>query len=124
MRKNDLINLLSGIQGNPEVMLWNGLVGDVVPIKKEVANVSLMKEKLDKYINGYRYELKIDTNNVNAELDQDELNRIKRQYNKIKYEYLENIGLDYTRYKKKNIVVLQAEEKGETYFDRLGSVKY
>ena len=34
MRKNDLIELLQSIQGNPEIMFWNDLVGDVVPLAK------------------------------------------------------------------------------------------
>lgn len=28
MRKNDLIAKLQNIKGNPEVVLWNGFVGD------------------------------------------------------------------------------------------------
>lgn len=34
MRKNDLIKLLQNIEGNPEIMLWNGFVSDFVPIGK------------------------------------------------------------------------------------------
>ena len=32
MRKNQLIALLQEIKGNPEVMVWNGLVDDYMPI--------------------------------------------------------------------------------------------
>lgn len=32
MRKNQLIELLQEIKGNPEVMVWNGLVDDYMPI--------------------------------------------------------------------------------------------
>ena len=32
MRKNQLIELLQGIKGNPEVMVWNGLVDDYMPL--------------------------------------------------------------------------------------------
>jgi len=33
MRKNDLIKLPNQIEGNPEVVLWNGYVGDYTNIK-------------------------------------------------------------------------------------------
>ena len=32
MRKNQLIELLQEIKGNPEVMVWNGLVDDYMPL--------------------------------------------------------------------------------------------
>ena len=34
MRKNDLIKMLKEIKGNPEVVLWNGMVGDWMPVGK------------------------------------------------------------------------------------------
>lgn len=36
MRKNDLIKMLESIKGNPEIMFWNGIVGDVVPISSKM----------------------------------------------------------------------------------------
>ena len=33
MKKNDLIELLNGIKGNPDIVLWNGMVGDYMHIK-------------------------------------------------------------------------------------------
>lgn len=36
MRKNDLIELLNGIEGNPELGIWNGLVCDVVGVRAPV----------------------------------------------------------------------------------------
>lgn len=32
MRKNQLIELLQQLKGNPEIVVWNGLVGDIMPI--------------------------------------------------------------------------------------------
>ena len=32
VRKNQLIDLLQSIKGNPEVMVWNGLVDDYMPL--------------------------------------------------------------------------------------------
>jgi hypothetical protein len=45
MRKNDLIKLLQEIDGNPEVSLWNGFVGDWMPISKEIEVIELVKNE-------------------------------------------------------------------------------
>lgn len=47
MRKNDLIELLQSIKGNPEIMFWNGLVGDVVPLTKNIFPIELHKNSLE-----------------------------------------------------------------------------
>ena len=49
MRKNDLIKILEGIKGNPEIVLWNGFVEDVQQIGKELAPVELHKLTFEGY---------------------------------------------------------------------------
>ncbi len=34
MRKSEIMALLDNIDGDPEIMLWNGLVNDYMPIKE------------------------------------------------------------------------------------------
>ena len=46
MRKNQLIELLQGIKGNPEVMVWNGLVDDYMPLGSVDTN-TLYKQSVD-----------------------------------------------------------------------------
>lgn len=46
MRKNQLIELLQGIKGNPEVMVWNGIVDDYMPIGSVDTN-TLYKQSID-----------------------------------------------------------------------------
>ena len=46
MRKNQLIKLLQGIKGNPEVMVWNGLVDDYMPLGSVDTN-TLYKQSVD-----------------------------------------------------------------------------
>ena len=46
MRKNQLIELLQGIKGNPEVMVWNGLVDDYMPLGSVDTN-TLYKQSID-----------------------------------------------------------------------------
>ena len=47
MKKNDLIKLLNTIEGNPDVVLWNGFVGDYQDISKELVKDDLLKISLD-----------------------------------------------------------------------------
>lgn len=47
MRKNDLIKMLESIKGNPEIMLWSHLVGDVIPISSKMEEVDLYKDSLE-----------------------------------------------------------------------------
>ena len=46
MRKNQLIELLQGIKGNPEVMVLNGLVDDYMPLGSVDTN-TLYKQSID-----------------------------------------------------------------------------
>ena len=46
MRKNQLIELLQEIKGNPEVMVWNGLVDDYMPLGSVDTN-TLYKQSIE-----------------------------------------------------------------------------
>ena len=46
MRKNQLIEMLQNIKGNPEIHMWNGFVEDYQPINKELVEVDLHKYKV------------------------------------------------------------------------------
>ncbi|UNY40408.1 hypothetical protein KLEP7_gp71 [Pseudaeromonas phage vB_PpeM_ KLEP7] len=46
MRKNQLIKLLQEIKGNPEVMVWNGLVDDYMPLGSVDTNI-LYKQSIE-----------------------------------------------------------------------------
>lgn len=44
MRKNDLIKMLQEIEGNPQIVIWNGYVDDYMNIDKEMFSITLVKE--------------------------------------------------------------------------------
>jgi len=50
MCKNDLIKLLQTIEGNTDIVLWNGFVGDYQDISKELVKGELVKISLDWYL--------------------------------------------------------------------------
>ncbi|MCV8616506.1 hypothetical protein ODU52_09670 [Escherichia coli] len=44
MKKNDLIKMLQEIDGNPEIVIWNGYVDDYMNIEKGLTKITLVKE--------------------------------------------------------------------------------
>lgn len=56
MRKNDLIKMLQDIEGNPEIVIWNGYVDDYMNIKKQTFKITLVKETEDFIFNGLKGE--------------------------------------------------------------------
>ena len=120
MRKNDLIKHLQELKGNPEIMLWNGFVGDFVPIGTvgESDLVKLSKESWMRYV-------KAEANRYGDELEsKEELNKI---YNSIGYEsnrYVSEADIKTGLYKRKKIVYIEAKVTGKTACDRLGNIHY
>ena len=63
MRKNDLIKLLQTIEGNPEIVLWNGFVGDYQNISPKLVEGDLVKKTLEYYLEHNRMVRCIKENN-------------------------------------------------------------
>ena len=137
MRKNELIKMLESIKGNPEIMLWSSLVGDVVPISSKMEEVELYKDSLEykqrTYENEYILSLK------NGELKDlpdetefhEKLKSLRQEaeaaYKKEKYEYRLYVNEKIVKsgtLKKKKVVVIQPRIVGKSSWDRFGEIKY
>lgn len=137
MRKNDLIKMLESIKGNPEIMLWSHLVGDVIPISSKMEEVELYKDSLEYkqkvYENEYILSLK------NGELTDlpdetefhEKLKSLRQEaeaaYKKEKYEYrlyMNEKLIKSGTLKKKKVVVMQPRIVGKSSWDRFGEIKY
>lgn len=120
MRKNDLIKMLNEIEGNPEVVFWNDLVGDWMHIDKpKVFKFNRMKRSFK--INSINIQRKFRYNL--PELTEEEIKNVKcdefsigegNRWNILKDENFEN----------KNRIVLQGKLRGISSFDRLGKIEY
>lgn len=110
MHKNELINLLETIEGNPEIMFWNGFVCDVIPIDKRITKGTLYREKAD------LLDQVLTQSGCSAE-------RIKERVKSRKWEYHPSSEL-VEHCEKKNVYILQPKIAGKKYFDRTGSVEY
>ena len=124
MRKNDLIKLLQDIKGNPEIMLWNGYVEDVVPINKSIQESSMFKMTFEGYKDRVNIERKVRDNL--PEYSDEEVKKMYNQYKigawKFYAYYAPEKGDDW--YKEKRILVISPKITGKQAFDRLGNINY
>jgi hypothetical protein len=126
MRKQALIEMLSKIEGNPEIKLWNGYVQDWVDIDSEFVPVRLIKETLDYHLEMCRLEKCRDAGDYTLELSAEYLQKIK-QNSKLSWELNEYVNSDdikSKKYKAKKVYIIQAKKKGVNTFDRAGSIQY
>lgn len=127
MRKDKLIKLLQEIKGNPDILLWNGYVGDWADIDPEFVTTYLTKQTKEDYLLRCRHEKVVDSGDASAQLNDEELSSIDTHYRQIGYSYNQYITDEDVKagyYKKKNVVIINAKLRGETTFDRFGNIGY
>jgi len=116
MRKNQLIEMLQAIKGNPEVVLWNGLVEDwhhaappeVLPLfKRTAAEV--------------RSRIEFEAQRDKREISED---RIQAVIKSQEWEFASDYMGDESEYRTKKVVVLAGKLRGKEMHDRLGAVSY
>lgn len=127
MRKDQLIKLLQEIKGNPEVVLWNGYVGDYMHIDNLVKS-DLVKIDKKYWIESVRLEECIDRGDFTYQLPEHEVKElIRRHENEIQWEfnqYVTEEDIDRNRYKHKRVVFIQAKKRGVKTFDSVGIIEY
>ena len=131
MRKNELIQLLQQINGNPEIYIWNGLVDDFMPLKKIYPD-KLYKECIQFIYKRLVYDWKF-SNNTFETPSQNICDSLMKEAIKVskstKYETA-NQFLEAEQYREwygnrsKNIIALYASNTGKTYEDRMGQITY
>ena len=126
MRKNDLIKMLQEIKGNPEVVLWNGMVGDWMPVGK-LSESYLTKITKQYWLQTVCNEEKIDKKDWDFVIPQAELSLLEKQYRKFQWEsneFVTSEDIASKRYKMKKVIYIDAKTRGVKTFDRFGSIKY
>lgn len=124
MRKNQLIEILKNIKGNPEIMIWNGLVEDLQPIGKEVVECKLYKLSFEGYKERVNLQ-RVYRENLPELLD-DELKALYKKHKIGQYEAFNYYAPDDNdkAYNKKTVFVLEPKVTGKTHIDRLGTITY
>ena len=126
MRKNDLIKQLQQLKGNPEVMLWNGIVGDYMPIG-ELVESNLVKQTKEHYFEMCRLEDCRDAKDWTLQLSDHKKQRLSKYYDSFTYEddpYVTAEDIKLKTYKQKRIIAIDAKKTGKKYLDRCGSIDY
>ena len=128
MRKSKIIEMLEAVKGNPEIKLWNGMVGDWMDISPELVPFDLVKMTKAYYIESCRLERCRDEKNWDYKHTPEELAELEKLYPKVnKWEnnpYVTQKRIDDKSYDVKTVLILQAKVKGETSWDRLGDISY
>lgn len=127
MRKEQLIQLLQDLPGNPEVVLWNGYVGDFMNISGVVES-DLVKINKRHFLEMCRLEKCRDHKDWNEQLTTAEtehsLECYKRNYEWEVNEFITADDIKEKRYNRKRVVYINAATRGKTMHDRLGPVSY
>ncbi len=129
MRKNQLIEQLQKIKGNPEIKMWNGLVEDWMNI--EIVECELVKQCAEHIRWGIEAEWKKQNRSeeipadVQQYLDQIIKEQIREEEWDFPNQYLDKEGEKrwYGKNRKK-VVMIDAKRRNKTCADRLGEISY
>jgi hypothetical protein len=128
MRKNDLAEKLQAIEGNPEIKLWNGYVGDVADVG-DIGFTTLSKYTLK----GYKYycllEEKVSKLDFGYKFSEEEEKEIENSYKEVCKDweygsYVREEDVQAENKKLKDVLVIQAKNMGKTTWDRAGYISY
>ena len=125
MRKNQLIEYLQSIPGNPEVLLWNSYVQDWHSIKPCVTKLTKLTKEY--FMESCRLERCVDKQDFTYQLTEHEKKYFSQSYERQLYEhneFVEKADLERKRYKQKQVVMIQGKARGIKTYDRLGDISY
>lgn len=128
MKKSKLIELLNRLEGDPEIKLWNGMVGDWMDIAPKLVPSDLVKQTRAHWLEMCRLQECRDRQDWDYQLPAEEVAQLKKDYNQVNtwelnpYVTLEDVKEG--RYSVKTIYLLNAKTKGVKAFDRLGDIDY
>jgi hypothetical protein len=128
MKKSKLIELLNSIPGNPEIYLWNGMVGDWVDISPTVAPTDLVRMTKEYWLESCQLQDRIERKDWEYVMPDEELARLSKNYASVcKWEinpYVTLKDIEAKRYQFKIVRIIDSKCKGENSFDRLGNISY
>lgn len=110
MRKNDVIKMLQSIKGNPQILLYNGFVGDWQHIHLVESEVSKLRKDVLAPVLKFQYNM------TDEEID--------KRYKKEQWEY-DEYGFDVPEQRvTKRVIFIDAKPRGKKSFDRAGTIRY
>ena len=125
MKKDKLIELLQSIKGNPEIVIWNGFVGDYQPINNKITETFLYKETKHyqlEMINNERLKDNLEPITINDVKDESDY-ELRNIFQEINYLRSRNKKIK-DCYNKKRVAILETKTRNKTMYDRTGKIKY
>jgi hypothetical protein len=128
MKKSKLIEMLNALPGNPDIKLWNGMVGDWMEIDPVLVHQDLVKQSLEHWLEMCRLEDCREHKDWDYQMPAEEVARLTKSYNRVhQWEMNPYVTLDQIKkkqYKMKPILLMQPKPRGVKSFDRLGDISY
>jgi hypothetical protein len=124
MKKSELIKKLESIEGDPDILFWNGFVGDYQHLGETLTEVTLYKE--DKEYLRSIVNLERSGDGIEEVIDEDSLNKLlsSRDWElPNQFFSLERLEKVYGE-NKKVCYVLEACSRGKSFLDRIGESRY
>lgn len=128
MKKSKLIALLNSIEGDPDIVFWNGFVGDYQDISPKLIGGELVKRTLSDYLQHVEFDRARRAGNWELKLTPEEITECKKLYKQnFSWEingYVTKEDIVLKRYTVKNVLFLQPKQRGVETFDRMGTIRY
>ena len=126
MRKNKLIALLQSIPDNPDILLWNGMVGDWMDINPNIVEQELYKRNPETQRDMIEFQSKQDGGG--RKVSPEEFEEIKKRCRKgdweLPNEFADEKMIKMMYGKKKKVYIIDAKPRGKSTHDRLGKIGY
>ena len=130
MKKSQLIYFLSKVEGDPDILFWNGFVEDWQEIDYP-QEVDLVKYSLERLFKDLKHEKM--SHKKMFKLTKQELKECyqlaKKQFQEQEWEFA-NRFIEQERYRsfygdnQKSVYMMQAKRRNKESWDRLGGMKY
>lgn len=121
MKKSKLIKLLNSIDGDPDILFWNGMLEDYQDFDSTPIRCELYKQSFDFYKKIVELERRQRLNDYNYTLSDTEIDILRVKYKKQQWQtndYITDDDIKDKKYKRKNVMVLNARPRNQKFFSR------
>ena len=126
LTKDELLEILSKIDGNPEIVLWNGFVSDYQHVD-DVRGATLVKQSFAKYCRSIENERIVDKTDINYRIPNGEIAELRENWESHQWEldpYVTEAEISSGAYESRLVLVITAKSRDLIGFDRIGGFKY
>lgn len=123
MKKSKLLALLNSIDGDPDILLWNGFVNDWQDIDTTPVFDTLSKPTFNHIKRMVEIERALERNDHTYKLPDDDIAALKSKYpvqcNWEINDYVSDAQVKDKHYKRKTVVFLNAKSRNTSILDRV-----